>query len=117
MKYVISERQYRVIQENLDQPDLWVRRRLNYEIMNEYIDKALGEEPNPCEEYESDVDFAYGIIDYAVSYFLSTNENFHNSNDYDHYYRFLFNKCKEWFFDYLLKDYRFTCYDKSEIYF
>jgi hypothetical protein len=109
MKYIISESQYRVLLEDLDSSTLWIKRRANYDIMNEYIDKALDAQSNPCDDFDTDVDFAKAIIVYAVMFFLKVNDEFYHPGNYGQYLHILYERCKEMFFDSLLEDYRFIC--------
>lgn len=115
MRYIVSESQYRVLLEDLDSSISWIKRRANHDTMSEYIDLALDSESEPCENYESETDFAEGIISHAVKIFLWRNKQFYSSEKYDQYLSILVDKCKELFFDSLSSDYRFICYSNYHV--
>ena len=111
MKYIITERQYKVLMEQ-DYSQVWFRRRANKETMQSFIDRFVADELNPCDDYEDEFEYAQNVIDSAVSSILTIDEDFFSSPDYDDYHDMLVNMCKEWFGQYLFDDYRNTCDDE-----
>lgn len=109
MKYIISESQYRLIKEQGRNFELWFKRRANPESLEFFINRAIADEPSPCDEYEDEFDYAESRIDWAVTDLLSTDEEFYNSDEYDEYHSTLVLMCKEWFAEKLFDDYRNTC--------
>lgn len=109
MKYIITERQVSLLKEQTDNPSIWFRRRANYESVLPFINQSIADEPNPCDDYEDQYDYAYSRLDWAVTHFLSIDEDFYNSEEYDDYHDMLLDMCKEWFADRLFEDYRNTC--------
>jgi hypothetical protein len=109
MKYIINESQYRLLNEQDQDWEMWFKRRFNIESLKFFIDKAIADEPSPCDEYEDEFDYAENRIDWAITDFLSTSEEFYNSEEYDEYHSILTDLCKEWFAEKLFDDYRSTC--------
>jgi hypothetical protein len=113
MKYIVSESQYRLIKEQDQNFELWFKRRTNPEFLKFFIDSAIADEPNPCDDYTDKFDYAFNRIDWAVTELLSTNEEFHNSEEFDEHYTILVDLCKEWFSERLFNDYRNTCVEED----
>ena len=109
MKYIITERQGSLLKEQTDNPSIWFRRRANYESLLPFIEQSIADEPNPCDDYEDQYDYASSRLDWAVTHFLSIDEDFYNSEEYDDYHDMLLDMCKEWFAERLFEDYRNTC--------
>jgi hypothetical protein len=109
MKYIITERQSQLLKEQMDDPSMWFRRRFNYESLLPSIEQSIADEPSPCDDYEDQYDYAFNRLDWAVTHFLSIDEDFYNSEEYDDYHDMLFNMCKDWFSEMLFQDYKNTC--------
>ncbi len=109
MKYIITERQVSLLKEQTDNPSIWFRRRANYETLLSFIEESIADELNPCDDYEDQYDYASSRLDWAVTHFLSIDEDFYNSEEYDDYHDMLLDMCKEWFAERLFEDYRNTC--------
>lgn len=109
MKYIITERQSQLLKEQMDNLSIWFRRRFNYENLLTFIEQSIADEPNPCDDYEDQYDYAFSRLDWAVTQFLTTNEDLFGSEEYDDYHDMVFNMCKEWFEEMLFQDYKNTC--------
>jgi len=109
MKYIITERQSKLIKEQIEDYSIWFRRRANYDSMLPFIEESIADEPNPCSDYEDQYDYAFSRLDWAVTRFLSIDEDFYESEEYDDYHDILLGMCKEWFTERLFEDYRNTC--------
>jgi hypothetical protein len=109
MKFILSESQYRLLKEQDQNWEIWFKRRANPESLQFFIDRAIADEPNPCDDYEDKFDYAFNRIDWAVTDFLSIDEEFYNSEEFDEYHSILVDLCKEWFAEKLFDDYRNTC--------
>ena len=112
MKYVITESQYKFLAES-DAP-LWFRRRANKENMKEFIYKGEQEYPTLCDDFGDEFEYADNIISYAVSNFLTIDEELFESEDYDDISDTLTDMCKNWFGEYLFEIYRMTCSEENE---
>lgn len=106
VKRVVSV-QTHLLKEN--DSELWFKRRVNPEYLRFFIDKAIADEPNPCDEYDDEFDYAENRIDWFVTDFLSEHEESYNSDEYDDYYSELIDLCKEWFAEELFQIYRDKC--------
>lgn len=72
MKYIITESQLNMIQEN--SMPMWMRRRLNTGELNNYLQKAVdGEDPT---YYSDEFEYADNMISFAVNDFLTIDEEF-----------------------------------------
>ena len=72
MKYIITESQLNMIQEN--SIPMWMRRRLNTGELNNYLQKAVeGEDPT---YYSDEFEYADNMISFAVNDFLTIDEEF-----------------------------------------
>ena len=77
MRYIITESQLRLIQE--DSMPMWMRRRLNTGELNNYLQKAVeGEDPT---YYSDEFEFADNMISFAVSDFLTIDEDYFEKGD------------------------------------
>lgn len=77
MKYIITESQFNMIQEN--SMPMWMRRRLNTGELNNYLQKAVeGEDPT---FYSDEFEYADNMISFAVNDFLTTDEEYFENND------------------------------------
>ena len=72
MKYIITESQLNMLQEN--SMPMWMRRRLNTGELNNYLQKAVeGEDPT---YYSDEFEYANNMISFAVTDFLTIDEEF-----------------------------------------
>ena len=72
MKYIITESQLNMLQEN--SMPMWMRRRLNTGELNNYLQKAVeGEDPT---YYSDEFEYANNMISFAVNDFLTIDEEF-----------------------------------------
>ena len=72
MKYIITESQLNILQEN--SMPMWMRRRLNTGELNNYLQKAVeGEDPT---YYSDEFEYANNMISFAVNDFLTIDEEF-----------------------------------------
>ena len=79
MKYIITESQLRLIQE--DSMPMWMRRRLNTSELNNYLQKAVeGEDPT---YYSDEFEYADNMISFAVNDFLTIDEEFFEGDSFD----------------------------------
>lgn len=94
MKYIITESQLRLIQE--DSMPLWMRRRLNTGELNNYLQKAVeGEDPT---YYSDEFEYADNMISFAVNDFMTIDEEFfENSDSFDEWTDRLTDMMKEEF--------------------
>ena len=77
MRYIITESQLRLIQE--DSMPMWMRRRLNTGELNNYLQKAVeGEDPT---YYSDEFEFADNMSSFAVSDFLTIDEDYFEKGD------------------------------------
>ena len=77
MKYIITESQLNMIQEN--SIPMWMRRRLNTGELNNYLQKAIeGEDPT---YYSDEFEYADNMISFAVNDFLTIDEEFFEEGD------------------------------------
>ena len=77
MKYIITESQLNMIQEN--SMPMWMRRRLNVGELNNYLQKAVeGEDPT---FYSDEFEYANNMISFAVNDFLTIDEKFFEEGD------------------------------------
>ena len=72
MKYIITESQLNMLQEN--SIPMWMRRRLNTGELNNYLQKTIeGEDPT---YYSDEFEYADNMISFAVNDFLTIDEEF-----------------------------------------
>lgn len=93
--------------------ELWFKRRANEETMRFFIDRMVREEDKPCENYSDEFNFAENIIDWAVNDFLSIDEGFFNSPEFEEYQNILIDRCKQWFGEELFRKYRDVCNEQD----
>ena len=113
MKYIITESQLRLIQE--DSMPLWMRRRLNTGELNNYLQKAVeGEDPT---YYSDEFEYADNMISFAVNDFMTIDEEFfENSDSFDEWTDRLTDMMKEEFGEELFEIWRASNPDKDEEY-
>ena len=79
MKYIITESQLRLIQE--ESMPLWMRRRLNTGELNNYLQKAVeGDDPS---YYSDEFEYADNMISVAVNDFLTIDDEFFEDDSFD----------------------------------
>jgi hypothetical protein len=76
MKIIITEKQYSIIKENTT--EIYIRRRIN--TLDMFISEAIDELDDPC-GYSDEFQYADNIIDYAVSRFITMDEDMYDSED------------------------------------
>ena len=77
MKYIITESQLNMLQEN--SMPMWMRRRLNTGELNNYLQKAVeGEDPT---YYSDEFEYADNMISFAVNDFMTIDEEFFEKGD------------------------------------
>ena len=111
MKYIITESQLRLIQE--DSMPLWMRRRLNTGELNNYLQKAVeGEDPT---YYSDEFEYADNMISFAVNDFMTIDEEFfENSDSFDEWTDRLTDMMKEEFGEELFEIWRSSNPDEDE---
>lgn len=114
MKYIITETQYKLLKEQDQNWETWFKRRAHPESLQFFIDRAIADEPNPCDSYEDEFDYAFNRIDWAVTDFLSMDEEFFNSEKHDEYHSILVDMCNQWFAEQLFDEYRNTCDEQDD---
>ena len=107
MKYIISESQYNLLSESSTL--LWVKRRVTYENMKNYISDGEINFPTLCDDFGDEFEYADSVIKWAVDDFLTSNEDAFLDEIYDEVHEIVVDKCKDWFGEYLLNIYRDTC--------
>ena len=107
MKYIITESQYNLLVEN--SALLWVRRRMTYENMKEYIMNGELNFPTLCDDFGDEFEYADNVIAWAVDDFLTSREEAFLDEMYDEVYEVIVDKCKECFGNYLMEIYKSTC--------
>jgi len=107
-KYIITESQLNLLIEN---QNLWLRRRLNKENLQNFITNAEIDYPMLCDDFGDEFEFADKIISRAVDDFLLEDmEKLDFLNDqYDYLHDMVTDMAKEWFGENLLEIYRNTC--------
>jgi hypothetical protein len=112
MKYTITESQYNLLIEN--SALLWVKRRLTYETMKEYIMNGELNFPQLCDVFGDEFEYADIVIGWAVDDFLTSNEDAFLDEMYDEVYDVVVDKCKWWFGEYLMEIYKSTCPEEND---
>jgi hypothetical protein len=107
MKFIITEEQSKLLCES-DQL-LWVKRRLNKETLEEYIDEAMQNYPTLCDDFKNDELYMDEVINDAVSYFLTTHEDMVDDERYDEIDEMVTDMCYNYFGDWLKEVYIMTC--------
>jgi hypothetical protein len=92
---------------------LWFRRRANKENMKKFISDGEINYPTLCDDFGDEFDYADNVIEYAVSNFLTIDEDLFESEDYDDIHDTLVEMCKDWFGEYLFDIYRTTCSEEN----
>ena len=111
MKYIISESQYNLLSESSTL--LWVKRRVTYENMKNYISDGEINFPTLCDDFGDEFEYADSVIKWAVDDFLTSNEDVFLDEIYDEVHEIVVDKCKDWFGEYLLNIYRDTCTEED----
>ena len=111
MKYIITESQLNMIQENT--LPMWMRRRLNTGELNNYLQKAIeGEDPT---YYSDEFEYADNMISFAVNDFLTIDEEFFEEGDvFDEWTDRLTDMMKEEFGEELFEIWRSSNPDENE---
>jgi hypothetical protein len=68
MKYIITERQHKIITEQ-NIPNS-IKRRINKKTLEKFILKSETDNPPHCSEYDDGYDYADTVIDDAIDYFF-----------------------------------------------
>lgn len=93
---------------------LWLKRRLNRENLNRYIDDSIQRHPTPCDDFSDEFEFADNIISWVCDDFLLENENLMLGENYDDVYSFVYDYVKDIYGAELIEDYVFTCADYDD---
>jgi len=108
MKYVITESQYKKLFENKHS---WIKRRLNQEYLSKFIESAVLDFPNPCEDFGDEWYYADGIIRWAVDELMLSDKNDNWGEDYD----LIFSKVQEFaeklYLSKLIQKYKEMCHN------
>lgn len=108
--YIISESQYALI---LEQFDIRLRRRLNYETLEKFIHDGEINFPTLCDDFGDEFEYADNVISWAADDFLTSNEDVFLDEMYDDVHDIVVDMCKDWFGEYLLDVYRNTCSEEE----
>ena len=110
MKYIITESQLNMIQEN--SLPMWMRRRLNTGELNNYLQKAIeGEDPT---YYSDEFEYADNMISFAVNDFLTIDDEFFEGDAFDEWTDRLTDMMKEEFGEELFEIWRSSNPDEDE---
>jgi len=90
-------------------PMLWVKRRLNKNILRGYITDAEMNYPTLCTDFEYDWQYMDEVIGDAVSDFLTTYEEMFDDYRYEEINEIVTSMCYDWFGDDLKEIYKMTC--------
>ena len=111
MKYILTEKQLRLIME--DNPLSWVKRRIRKDILQEYIQEAEINFPTLCDDFPTAEDYANGVIKWAIDDFLTTHEDIFLDDRYDEVSESLIKRCENWFGENLISIYNNTCLEED----
>ena len=81
MKYIITESQLELLSEN--EAIMWVKRRINKDILGEYVREAEMQFPLLCEDFGDEFEYSDNVIRWAVDDFLTTREDMFLDDLYD----------------------------------
>jgi hypothetical protein len=110
MKYIITESQLKMIQE--DSMPMWMRRRLNVGELNNYLQKAVeGEDPT---YYSDEFEYADNMISFAVNDFMTIDEEFFETNEAEEWTDRITDMMKDEFGDELFQIWRDANPDEDE---
>ena len=107
MKYIITESQSKLLSES--DPMLWVKRRLNKNILREYITDSEMNYPTLCDDFKYDWEYMDEVINDAVSDFLTTYDEVFLDERFDKVNEIVTDMCLDWFGDELKEIYKMTC--------
>lgn len=97
MKYIITESQYKLLNENLP---LQLRRRLSFESLKDDLDFGILEDVSPC-DFEDAGEFISEICDVLKDRFIENTEDVHiKPSDRDQLYHTLVDMFGEYLFEY-----------------
>ena len=107
-KYIITESQLNLL---IEDENLWLRRRLNKDNLQNFITNAEIDYPMLCDDFGDEFEFADKIISRAVDDFLLEDEEKLDflSDQYDYLHDMVTDMVKKWFGENLLEVYRNTC--------
>jgi hypothetical protein len=111
MKYIITESQLELLSEN--EAIMWVKRRINKDILGEYVREAEMQFPLLCEDFGDEFEYSDNVIRWAVDDFLTTREDMFLDDLYDEVSETIKVMCKDWFEDYLKEIFINTCVENS----
>ena len=115
IEYSIKRQIEKTKHKFLDESDtpLWFRRRANKENMKKFITDGEINYPTLCDDFGDEFDYADNVIEYAISNFLTIDEDLFESENYDDIHDSLVEMCKDWFGEYLFEVYRNTCSEEN----
>lgn len=107
-KYIITESQLNFLIEN---QNLWLRRRLNKENLQNFITNAEIDYPTLCDDFGDEFEYADKIISRAVDDFLLEDMEKLDflTDQYDYLHGMVTEMTKKWFGKNLIEIYRNTC--------
>lgn len=113
MKYIITETQLRFLRESIP---MSVKRRLSYDTMKPFIEKAEIFFPTLCDDFVDEFDYASAVINLAVDEFLTDDEGLTDSlgDDYDEVSESVIDIVKGWYGEHLFDVYRGTCPEEGD---
>jgi hypothetical protein len=112
MKYILTESQLALLFEDIDIQRL--KRRMTYENMEKFINKAELDFPTLCDDFSDEFEYADNVISRAVDDFLTADEDVFTSERHDELYYIVYDKCKDWFGEYLIEIFMNTCPEEDE---
>jgi len=112
MKYILTESQFALLSEDIEMQRL--KRRVTYENMEKFINKAEIDFPTLCDDFVDEFEYADNVISRAVDDFLTEDEDVFTSERYDELYDIVHEICKDWFGDYLIEIFMNTCPEEDE---
>lgn len=107
MRYIITNKQSNLLRES--DHLLWVKRRINKDILRDYVDEAMLNYPTLCDDFKYDYEYMDEIINDAVMDFLTTHEEMFLDDTYDEVNQMITDICQKWFGNWLLEVYKMTC--------
>lgn len=106
MKYILTERQLKLISED---SSLWVKRRLS--SIEDFILSVKKYYSKPCDEFSDEFEYADNIISRAIDEFLLEDESFDLGENFDEIHSEILDYCKVNFGEELINFYRAVCKD------
>jgi hypothetical protein len=117
-EYIITESQLRAIVESKSSFMTMLKRRFNEKTMRDYIYHAEGRFPDPCNQYDNEVEYTDAVIVQAVLDFYFQDElvDYFHSGDWSviETEHTMITMCKEWFGDGLMGHYQTKCQDEYD---